>query len=167
MPTRPASNLWTSNVVLAGGLIGLLASLNPAWQISLLGLSSMAVGVVVFLAAMVYAVLSLVGFGFSRLFNQLLLVTVFTGLVVAHWLYFDSLYISQVLQPWSLTVVLAVTMIYAGIEHRLVIDGSLGLPKDIALAARQLYEKNLNVGITIAWLALLAGLAFVKFGSNS
>lgn len=194
--STPKTKLWSNIVILFGGMVGLVASFtlvldelelaaNPdailncnistalncstvmqTWQASLFGFPNMIIGLSAFSVIITFAVASLMGAQFPKLFRRLLNIGAALGLIFAYWMFFDSLYVIQVLCPWCLTVTTSMTLIFAAVTRQSAQDKLLGLPKNLADKVAKFYKNNFDIAVVIGWLALLVALAIIKFGSS-
>ena len=187
------SDKWVFGLILAFGLVGLLASLvlsieefellkDPnrvlscsfnvvlncstvmqTWQASLLGFPNMFIGLMAFPVIMTVGVIGLSGVKLRWFYLAanagLLLCAVF-----AYWLFFNSLYVIQVLCPWCLTVTFSSTILIATITYYNLRENAFGFSKTLAAKIQHFLAKGYYQLLVASWIVLLVALVFIKFG---
>jgi uncharacterized membrane protein len=82
----------------------------------------------------------------------------------AYWLFFNSVYIIQVLCPWCLIVTFSMTMLSASITHYNLKNHTFKFSKNVYKKIDQFIAKDYDKVIVSAWVVLLIGLVVAKFG---
>ncbi len=189
------SNRWTFGTMLAFGLIALSAAFvlsveeihvikNPeavlscsfnivldcskvmqTWQASVFGFPNMFIGLMAFAVVVTIAVLGLGGTKFPRWFLIAGNIGYLLGAIFAYWLFFNSVYVIQVLCPWCLVVTFSTTMILATMTHYNLRDNIFGFNKKRNKMIQTFLQKDFHKLIVASWLVLLVVLVFLKFGS--
>ena len=142
------------------------ATVMQTWQASVLGFPNMLIGLMAFPVVIAVAVLGLsrvklprwfliaasIGFGMSALF--------------AYWLFFQSLYAIEVLCPWCLVITTTTTLIFSTIMHYNLRENIFGFSQQVNKKVKYFLSKDYDKLITVAWLALLVLLVFLKYGDS-
>ena len=188
------SDNWIFGTMLAFGIVGLIASFtlaveefhllkNPdtllscsfnlvlncatvmkTWQASVFGFPTMFIGLIGFPIVIMIAVLGLSKVTFPRWF----LIGAEIGFVVwtlfAYWLFFNSLYVIQVLCPWCLLVTFSMTMLAATITRYNIKHNTFDLSKKLYKKVEQFINNDYDKLVVAAWIVFLIALVVAKFG---
>jgi uncharacterized membrane protein len=190
------SNRWIFGTMLVFGLIGLAASFvlaveefhllkNPdavlscsfnivlncstvmkTWQASVFGFPNMFIGLMGYPIVVTLALAGLSGVQFKRWFMITATICFGLGLLFAYWLFFNSLYVIEVLCPWCLIVTFTTTILFSTIIHYALRENLFGFSKMIHEKIQKLLHADVGKVITAAWLVLLVALVFIKFGDS-
>lgn len=143
------------------------ASVMKTWQASVFfGIPNMFIGLMAFPVLITVAIAALWGgANYKKGFLRALNIGVLLGTIFAYWLFFNSIYIIEVLCPWCLIVTFSCTMILAATTH-------LGLRENIwnfTTAKAKKVQKFLKAGyhqlIVASWVVLMVVLVVLKFGA--
>lgn len=143
------------------------ASVMKTWQASVFfGIPNMFIGLMAFPVLITVAIAALWGgANFKKGFLRALNIGVLFGTIFAYWLFFNSIYVIEVLCPWCLIVTFSCTMILAATTH-------LGLRENIwnfATGKTKKVQKFLKAGyhqlIVASWVVLMIVLVVLKFGA--
>lgn len=190
------SDTWIFGTMLAFGIIGLIASFtlaveefhllkNPdtvlscsfnlvlncavvmkTWQASVFGFPNMYIGLVGFPMVIMIALLGLSQVKFPRWF----LIGAEAGYVLftlfAYWLFFNSVYVIQVLCPWCLIVTFSMTILTATITRYNLRHNTFNLNKKLHKKVEQFIDKDYDKLAVASWILLLISLVFIKFGDS-
>jgi uncharacterized membrane protein len=188
------SNKWIFGTILAFGITGLIASFilsveeihllkNPdtilscsfnlvlncaavmkTWQASVFGFPNMFVGLMGFPLAILIAALGLGGVKFPRW----ALITIEVGVVFwtlfAYWLFFNSVYVIEVLCPWCLIVTFSMTMLTAAISRYNLRENTFGFSKETYKKVEHFLANDYDKVIVAGWIVVLIALVILKFG---
>lgn len=143
------------------------ASVMKTWQASVFfGIPNMFIGLMAFPVLITVTIAALWGGAkLKRGFLIAMNIGVLLGTIFAYWLFFNSVYVIEVLCPWCLIVTFSCTMILAATTH-------LGLRENIwnlAAGTNKKVQKFLKSGyhqlIVASWIVLMIVLVFLKFGT--
>ena len=142
------------------------ATVMQTWQASLLGFPNMLIGLMAFPVVMTVAALGLVRVKMPRWF--LIAANIGFGLsaLFAYWLFFQSLYVIEVLCPWCLIITVTTTLIFATISHYNLRENVFQLSKKTHQEILNFQKKDYGKLIIAMWLALLILLVFLKYGDS-
>jgi uncharacterized membrane protein len=190
------SNKWIFGTMLTFGIIGLMASFVLAveefhllkdpdavlsctinlvlncstvmqtWQASVFGFPNMFIGLMGYPIVITVAVVALTGTKLPRRFWLTANAFYLLGAVFAYWLFFQSLYVIEVLCPWCLIVTFATTVLLATITHYNLRENIFSLDKKKNKMIQVLLEKDFGKLLVASWIVLLIALVFVKFGDS-
>jgi len=195
--TTERSNKWIFGTMLAFGIVGLSASFvlaieefhllkNPdailscsfnlvlncaavmkTWQASVFGFPNMFLGLMGYSVVVTVAVLGLAGAKMPRWFWVTANICYLLGALFAYWLFFNSVYVIEVLCPWCLVVTFSTTMLLATITHYSLRENVFGFSKAVhGKVQRLLLEKDILKVVTASWIVLLIAVVFIKFGES-
>lgn len=188
------STNWIFGTMLAFGIIGLTASFvlaveefhllkNPdtvlscsfnlvlncatvmkTWQASVFGFPNMYIGLMGFPLVIMIALLGLSKVKFPRWFLIGAEIGIGFWTLFAYWLFFNSVYVIQVLCPWCLVVTFSMTMLTATITRYNLLHNTFGFTKDMNKKVIQFLAKDYDKVIVAAWVVFLVALVILKFG---
>jgi uncharacterized membrane protein len=191
-----SSDKWIFGTMLVFGIVGLVVSFilaiekihllqNPdavlscsinivlncstvmqTWQSSVFGFPNMFIGLMAYPVVITVAVAGLAGVKFPRPFLIAANICYFLGAIFAYWLFFQSVYVIEVLCPWCLVITFATTILLATITHYNLRDNVFGLSKTANKAVQNFLNKDFGKLVTASWLVLLIALVFLKFGDS-
>lgn len=187
---------WTFGTVLVAAILGLVAALtlsiekyhllqNPdailtcsfnlvlncsvvmqTWQASVLGFPNSLIGVALYPAAIVLALFALSKVELPYWIRITAQVIAILGAFFAYWLFFQSVYVIEVLCPWCLVVTFATTLILASITHYNLRENTFKLSKSLNAKVQAFMQSDYDKLITAAWIVLLICLVVLKFGDS-
>lgn len=188
------ANRWLFGTMLAFGITGLIASFvlsveeitilkNPdavlscsfnivlncatvmkTWQASAFGFPNMFIGLMGFPMVIMIALLGLSRVKFPRWFLIGAEIGYGFWTLFAYWLFFNSVYVIQVLCPWCLVVTLSMTMLWATITRYNLRQGVFRFSKSTHKKINAFLDKDYDKLIVASWIVLLVALVFAKFG---
>ena len=192
--TEARSNKWIFGVLLAFGITGLIASFTLAveefhlikhpdailscsfnlvlncatvmktWQASVFGFPNMYIGLMGFPMVIMIALLGLSNVKFPRWFLVGAEIGIVFWTLFAYWLFFNSVYIIEVLCPWCLAVTFSMTMLSAAITRYNLLHDTFRFSKRSNKKVMQFLEKDFDKLIVASWIVILIALVFAKFG---
>lgn len=142
------------------------ATVMKTWQSHVFGFPNMLIGMIAYPAAISLAIFGLCGVKIPR---QLLItaeVIATLGALFSYWLFFNSVYVIQVLCPWCLVVTFVTTLIVASITHHNLRQNTFGISKSSNQRIQNFVKKDYDKLITASWIVLLVGLVILKFGDS-
>lgn len=190
------SNRWIFGAMLAFGFVGLIASfilsvekvhllqdptaelscsinvvLNCAsvmetWQSSLFGFPNPFIGLMAYPVVITVAVAGLAGVRFPRPFMFAVQIGYGLGLIFAYWLFFQSVYVIQILCPWCLFVTAATTLLFESLLRYNLRENNLYLPKKTHKKALAFLQKDYDKMLVAVWLLVMTALVFIQFGEG-
>lgn len=190
------SDKWIFGTMLAFGIIGLAASFVLAvekvhllqdpqavlscsfnlvlncstvmqtWQSSLFGFPNMFIGLMAYPVVITVAVAGLAGVRFPRPFMIAANVCYLLGAIFAYWLFFQSVYVIEVLCPWCLIVTFATTILLATITHYNLRENTFRLGKKTNKAVQVYLQKDISKVVTAGWIVIMIALVLIKFGES-
>jgi uncharacterized membrane protein len=193
---KQSSNNWLFGTMLAFGVLGLLASFvlsveefyllkNPnailscsfnivlncatvmkTWQAAVFGFPNMFIGLMSYPVVITVAVAGLSGVIFKRWFLITANICYVLGAIFAYWLFFNSVYVIEILCPWCLLVTFVTTILLATITQYNLRENSFKLQKSTQKSIQQLLERDVLKMVTAGWIVLMIALVFFKFGEG-
>jgi uncharacterized membrane protein len=190
------SSQWIFGTMLAFGITGLIASFvlafeefhllkNPdavlscsfnlvlncatvmkTWQASAFGFPNMFIGLMGFPMVIMIALLGLSQIKFPRWFLIGAEIGYVFWTLFAYWLFFNSVFVIQVLCPWCLVVTFSMTMLTATITRYNLQQNTFNLSKNVHKKITTFIEKDYDKLVVAAWIVLLVALVFAKFGDS-
>lgn len=188
------SDKWIFGVMLAFGIVGLIASFvlaveefhllkNPdsvlscsfnlvlncatvmkTWQASVFGFPNMFIGLMGFPLVIMIALLGLSQVRLPRWFLIGAEIGIVFWTLFAYWLFFNSVYAIQVLCPWCLVVTFSMTLLSAAITHYNLRENTFGFSAKRYKAIQEFLFKDYDKLAVAIWIVLLVSLVFLKFG---
>lgn len=189
------SDKWIFGLILAFGLVGLLASfvlsieefilikdpqaalscsLNAVlncstvmqtWQASVFGFPNMFIGLMAFPVIAMVGVLGLAGVKL-RWFYNLANIGLLVCAIFSQWLFYNSLYVIEVLCPWCLTITFSSTILIAAITYYNLRDNNFGLSKQMNKKVQVFLKKGYLQLVVAVWILVMICLVFIKFGNS-
>lgn len=190
------SSRWVFGTLLAFGTIGLIASFvlaveefhllkNPdtilscsfnlvlncaavmkTWQATVFGFPNMFIGLMGFPLVIMIALLGLSKVVFPRWFLIGAEIGIGLATIFAYWLFFNSVYVIEVLCPWCLVVTFSMTMLMAAITHYNLQQNTFGLTVAANKKVAQFLKNDYDKVVVAGWVVLLISLVILKFGSS-
>lgn len=190
------SDKWIFGTMLVFGVVGLIASFvltiekfhllqNPnavlscsinlilncstvmqTWQSSVFGFPNMLIGLMGYSVVVTVAIAGLSGVKLARPFLIAANVCYLLGALFAYWLFFQSVYVIEVLCPWCLIVTFSTTLVLATITHYNLRQNIFGLSKRNNKFVQNFLAKDFGKLATASWIVLLIALVFIKFGDS-
>lgn len=187
------SDKWIFGTMLAFGLVGLAASLalsierflqlaNPGaplvcdvnailncgtvmqtWQAKVFGFPNSFIGLMAYPVVITVAVAGLAGVRFPRWFLVAAQAGFGLGLLFAYWLFFQSVFVIQVLCPFCLAITAATTILFETLLRYNLRENVFGLSNTAHKRVLGWLQKDYDKLAVAVWLAVMVGLVFVKF----
>lgn len=187
---------WIFGTMLAFGIVGLIASFvlsieeihllkNPdavlscsfnlvldcstvmkTWQANLFGFPNPFIGLMGYSVVITVAVVGLAGARLPQWFWRAAIICYGLGALFAYWLFFNSVFVIEVLCPWCLFVTVATTFIFASLKHFTLRENIWNFKKPANQKIQAWLDKDFDKLIVASWLVLLTALVFIKFGES-
>lgn len=132
-------------------------------EASLLGFPNSFIGMMAYAAILAVAVAELLGTRHTKPFMLLFQLGVAVEILFAYWLFFDSVYIIQVLCPLCLFVTFSSTMIFAAVTRYNILENNLYLSPRTQEKLTGLVNKDYDKMAIGGWLVLMIALVIIKF----
>jgi uncharacterized membrane protein len=142
------------------------ASVMKTWQASVFGFPNSLIGLMGFSVVITVAVAGLSGVKFPRKFLQATQICYGLGLIFAYWLFFQSIFVIQVLCPWCLVVTFVTTIIFDTLLRYNLRENNFNLSKTTHQKVKEWLEKDYDKVIVAGWIVLMIALVFIKFGES-
>jgi uncharacterized membrane protein len=133
------------------------------WQAKLFGFPNSFIGLMAYPVVITLAVVGLTGAKLPRWFMFAAQVCFGLGLIFSYWLFFQSVFVIQVLCPLCLVVTTVTTILFESLLRYNVRNNNLFLPHKISKKANKWLDKDYDKMLTGAWIALMAALVLVQF----
>lgn len=143
------------------------AAVMKTWQSSVFfGIPNMYIGLMAFPVLVTVAVAALWGGAvYKKGFLLAMNIGILLGTVFAYWLFFNSLYVIQVLCPWCLVVTLSCTMLLAASTHITLRENILKLSSGVNDKVQKYLKGGYHQLVVASWIVLMTALVFIQFGS--
>jgi len=142
------------------------ASVMQTWQASVFGFPNSLLGLMGFSVVITVAIAGLSGVKFPKPFMVAAQIGFGLGLIFAYWLFFQSVFVIQVLCPWCLLVTTATTILFDTLLRYNLRENSFSLSPNSHAGVLRFLEKDYDKFIVAAWLVLMAVVVFLKFGEG-
>lgn len=142
------------------------ASVMETWQSSLFGFPNPLIGLMTYPVVITIAVAGLAGVRFPRPFMFAAQIGYGLGLIFAYWLFFESVYVIQILCPWCLFVTAATTLLFDSLLRYNLRENNLYLSKAAHKKALAFLKKDYDKVLVAVWLLLMIVLVFLQFGEG-
>lgn len=147
------------NDVISCGTVG------SSWQAQLFGFPTAFLGLMAEPVVITIAVASLSGVRFPRWFMFTAQVVYTIGVILAYWLFYQSMFVIGALCPWCLLVTASTTLVFSTLTHVNIRDGNLPLPPRAQSALRSAVDADLDAMVVTIWLLVLALAVVLKYGA--
>jgi uncharacterized membrane protein len=132
-------------------------------QASVFGFPNSFIGLMGYSVVIAVAVAGLSGVRFPRRFMFAAQICYGLGLIFAYWLFFQSVFVIQVLCPWCLVVTLSTTLIFESLLRYNIRENNLYLSKSIHKKLLGYLRQDYDKLIVGAWLVAMVILVLLKF----
>lgn len=133
------------------------------WQAKVFGFPNSFIGLMSYPVVITVALAGLARVVFPRWFMATAQIFYGLGLIFAYWLFFQSVFVIQVLCPWCLLVTVSTTIIFDTLLRYNLRENNFGLPKNTHKKAIEWLKKDYDKFIVAAWLVAMVVLVLVKF----
>jgi len=142
------------------------STVMQTWQANVFGFPNSYIGLMAYPIVITVAVAGLTGVQFKRWFLITANICYGLGAIFAYWLFFNSVYVIQVLCPWCLVVTFSTTLIFASLMHFNLRENTFHLSKEMNKKVQELMARDVGKIVTAAWIVLMIALVFMKFGDS-
>ncbi len=142
------------------------ASVMKTPQATVFGFPNSYLGLMFFPIVAAFALMGLLRTKFSRYTILILADLSLLAIAFSYWLFFQSVYVIQILCPWCLLVTLSTTVIFAAITRYTLIQNSFGLKKSVHEKTQRYIRQGYDVLLASVVIVLLAVLVYLKFGDS-
>lgn len=139
------------------------STVMQTWQAKVFGFPNSFIGLMAYPIVITLAVSALAGARFPRWFMITAQICFGLGLIFAYWLFFQSVYVIQVLCPLCLVVTTVTTLLFETLLRYNLRENVFGLPSAIHKKVRSWLKKDYDKLIAGAWLALMLALVLIQF----
>lgn len=136
------------------------------WQAAIFGFPNMLIGLMGYSVVITIAVLGYLGVKMPRNFLIAANVGFFGGIVFSEWLYFQSVYVIEVLCPWCLLVMFSTILIFATMTRYNLRNNVFGLREELNLRVQIFLDKEYDKLIVAIWIVLLIVGIVLHFGDS-
>lgn len=133
------------------------------WQAKVFGFPNSFIGLMAYPVVITLAVVGLAGVKMPRWFMAWAQVGFGLGLLFAYWLFFQSVFVIQVLCPLCLVVTFVTTISFDALLRYNIRNNNLFLPHKTHKKANAWLDKDYDKMLTGAWLAAMIALVLVQF----
>jgi uncharacterized membrane protein len=133
-------------------------------QSEVFGFPNMLIGLMAFSVIITIAVLGLAKVRFPRWILIAASIGFFLDTSFSYWLFFQSVYVIQILCPWCLLVTFSQTLVFSGFLHYNLRENTFKLQARLHKRIQKFLDGGYHVMVVLAWLALMVVLVFLKFG---
>ena len=140
------------------------STVMETWQSHLFGFPNMLISLMAFPVLIAIAVLGLSGVKLPHWFLISSIVALFLGFLFSYWLFFESVYVIQVLCPWCLVVTTSMTIMLASYLHFNLKENTFKLKEALNTKVQYFLKSGFYQMIVLVWIALMVVLVFIKFG---
>lgn len=141
------------------------ASVMKTPQAELFGFPNSYLGIIGFAIVITVAMGALMGAKYTRPYLVTAQVFYGLGLLFAYWLFFQSVYVIQVLCPWCLVVTVTTTLIFGALLRYNLRENNFGLSGKANKQVQEWLKKDYDKLIVAGWLVLMIALVVMKFGN--
>jgi uncharacterized membrane protein len=142
------------------------ATVMKSWQATVFGFPNMFIGLMGFPMVIMIALLGLSNVKLPRWFLIGAEIGYVFWTLFAYWLFFNSVYVIQVLCPWCLVVTFSMTMLSATMTRYNLLHNTFHFGKDANKKVVRFLEKDFDKLTVAIWVVLLVALVFAKFGDG-
>lgn len=140
------------------------ATVMKTWQATVFGFPNMFIGLMGFPLVIMIALLGLSRVKLPRWFLIGAEIGIVFWTLFAYWLFFNSMYVIEVLCPWCLIVTFSMTMLTATITRYNLKNNIFQLSNKLHKKVAQFLEKDYDKLVVATWVVFLVALVFIKFG---
>jgi len=142
------------------------ATVMQTWQASVFGFPNSLIGMMGYSVVITVAIAGLSGVKFPKKFMQAAQICYGLGLIFAYWLFFQSIFVIQVLCPWCLVVTFVTTIVFETLLRYNLRENNFDLPKKTHQKVSEWLKKDYDKVIVAGWVVLMIAIVFVKFGES-
>lgn len=133
------------------------------WQAKVFGFPNSFIGLMAYPVVITLGVAGLAGAKFPRWFMAWAQVGFGLGLVFAYWLFFQSVFVIQVVCPLCLVVTMVTTVLFDALLRYNIRHDNLFLPRKLHKKFGQWLDRDYDKMLVGAWIAGMVALVLVQF----
>jgi len=133
-------------------------------QSEILGFPNMLIGLMAFSVIITIAVLGLAKVRFPRWILIAASIGFLLDISFSYWLFFQSVYVIQILCPWCLLVTFSQTLVFSGFLHFNLRENTFKLKTHLNKQVQKFLDGGYHLMIVLVWLALMVVLVYLQFG---
>lgn len=141
------------------------STVMQTWQAKVFGFPNSFIGLMAYPVVITLGVAGLAGARFPRWFMLLAQACFGLGLIFAYWLFFQSVYVIQVLCPLCLVVTVSTTLLFETLLRYNLRENTFLLQANIHKRVLAWLKKDYDKLLVGAWLALMLALVLLQFPS--
>lgn len=142
------------------------ASVMKTWQAEVFGFPNSYLGIAGFAIVVAVAMGGLLRVRYSRAYLVTAQIFFGLGLIFSYWLFFESVYVIQILCPWCLIVTATTTLIFESLLRVNLRENNFKLSKEKSATVQKFLTHQYDIVVTAAWLVCLTALVILKFGEG-
>jgi len=142
------------------------SAVMETWQSHIFGFPNMLLGLMAFPVMILTAVFGLTRTVLPRWYWVTATVGFLAALIFSYWLFFQSVYVIQILCPWCLIVTTSMTLVFASMLHYSLKENIFTFKKKLNDRIQRFLSGGYHQAIVIGWLVLMAMLVILKFGDG-
>jgi uncharacterized membrane protein len=142
------------------------STVMQTWQASVFGFPNMLIGLMGYPVVITTAVVALVGAKLPRWYWIAANICYGLGVLFAYWLFFNSVYVIQVLCPWCLVITFSTTILFAAITHYNLRENTFNLGKRANQMMQEYLKNDYGKVLAAGWIVLMIVLVVLKFGDS-
>lgn len=142
------------------------ASVMKTPQATVFGFPNSYLGIMGFAIVIAVAMGGLLGVKYTKRYLLTAQLFYVLGLIFAYWLFFQSVYVIQVLCPWCLVVTFTTTVIFEALLRLNLRENNFGFDKALNKRVQGWLDKDYDKLIIATWIVVLIVLVFLKFGTD-
>lgn len=141
------------------------STVMQTWQAKVFGFPNSFIGLMAYPVVITLAVAGLANVRFPRWFMVLAQIFFGLGLLFAYWLFFQSMYVIQVLCPLCLVVTASTTLLFEALLRYNLRENTFSLPAHMHKKVLAWLKKDYDKLLAGAWLVLMLALVLLQFPS--
>lgn len=142
------------------------ASVMKTSQAELFGFPNSYLGLMGFPVFLFFAITSLMGTRYSKTILRVLLAGIASAFIFALWLFYESMYIIQILCPWCLLTTTSTAFIFAALSHISLRENIFNLSKYQYKKVTHWLDASYDKAFFISILVIMIMLVIAKFGDS-
>lgn len=142
------------------------AGVMKTWQASVFGFPNMFIGLIGFPLVLMISALGLSRVPFPRWFAVAMEIGTLFATIFAYWLFFNSVYVIEILCPWCLIVTTSMTMLLAATTIYTIRHNTFAVSSGMQKKLQSFIDKGYYHMVVAGWIVLMIGLVIMKFGDS-
>ena len=142
------------------------SAVMETWQAQAFGFPNMLLGLMAFPIMILTAVFGLTRTVLPRWYWISATIGFLFAVLFSYWLFFQSVYVIQILCPWCLLVTTAMTLVFSTMLHYSLRENIFRLAGRHNDRIQRFLAAGYHQMIIIGWLVLMVALVILKFGEG-